>query len=213
MIRVVETARLALAGGVLATLVFVAGCASVPPGAGDREDGAAETRWRAHRQAIDTLGAFTASARVAVQATDRGASAKLRWRERDGRYSLVVEPPLGGGAFVLNELTGGRVELVTADGRTETSASPEALVARHLDLVLPVSGVRHWLKGVPDPNAELAYLSLTDEGLARDLEQSRWRVSVLEYIDVAGTPLPRRLFLSRDDVKVRIVVVRWNLST
>lgn len=199
------------AGALAALLLVLTGCASLN---GDAPEPAtpADGRWQAHRAAVAEIGDFTASARVAFQATDRGASAKLRWRERGGRYSLVVEPPLGGGTFMIRERAQG-VELVTADGSIDASATPEALVEKHLDMTLPVSGVRYWMKGVPDPAVEVAYLSLDDEGRARDLEQSRWRVSVLEYTLVDGTALPRRLFLSRDDVKVRIVVDRWSIAS
>ena len=199
------------AGAVLAAVLAVTGCASLDGGAPELAT-PGDARWEAHRAAVAAIGDFTASARVAFQATDRGASAKLRWRERGGRYSLVVEAPLGGGTFMLRERLEG-VELVTADGSIDAGATPEALVERHLDLVLPVSGVRYWMKGVPDPGTEVAYLSLDDEGRARDLEQSRWRVSVLEYTMVDGIALPRRLFLARDEVKVRIVVDRWRIAS
>lgn len=199
------------AGALTVLLLVLTGCASLNDAAPESTM-PLDVRWQAHRAAVAEIGDFTASARVAFQAKDRGASAKLRWRERGGRYSLVVEPPLGGGTFMIRE-RGQGVELVTADGAVDASASPEALVEKHLEMTLPVSGVRYWMKGVPDPGVEVAYLSLDDEGRARDLEQSRWRVSVLEYTLVNGTPLPRRLFLARDDVKVRIVVDRWSIAS
>ena len=42
-----------------------------------------------------------------------------------------------------------------------------------------------------------------------DFEQDRWRISILDYVAVDGLNLPRRLYLTRDDFKIRIVVNQW----
>lgn len=153
----------------------------------------------------------TLSARVAVQDADQGGTFKIRWTERAGLLNLSIQPPVGGGRYTLREYAGG-VELATSEGVVASSRSADGLVETYLSITLPVEGARYWIKGIPDPRFPAEAVERTADGLLADFAQGRWRVSILEYRDVSGVAMPRRLFLTRDDVQVRIVIDQWSLG-
>lgn len=195
--------------------VLLTGCATLAPVTGELPtadaDQAARARWTAHVARVLALDPLVMSARVAVQDAEQGGTFKVRWQERAGRLTLAIQPPIGGGRYLLREYPGG-VELTTSEGQVVSSQSADALMSEYLSLTLPVEGARYWVRGLPDPRQPATQIERTEEGLLADFAQGRWRVSILGYADVDGTPLPQRLFLSRDEVKVRIAVSQWETS-
>jgi outer membrane biogenesis lipoprotein LolB len=67
------------------------------------------------------------------------------------------------------------------------------------------------VRGIPDPAAKADQLNLGSDGLLSDLAQSGWRISVLGYTRVGANDLPSRLLLAAGDVKIRLVIDRWEL--
>ena len=202
-------------GLALALGALISACATLIPVTEEFQpsdlDQAAGARWAAHVARVLALDPLVMSARVAVQDAQQGGTFKVRWQERAGRLTLSIKPPIGGGRFLLREYPGG-VELTTSEGQVVSSQSADALVSEYLSLTLPVEGARYWVRGLPDPRQPATQIERTEDGLLADFAQGRWRVSILSYADVDGTPLPQRLFLSRDEVKVRIAVSQWETS-
>ena len=137
-----------------------------------------------------------------------GGGLKVRWRETPTETELRLVAPLAQGTYQLLR-RGNEVSLTTADGARYQAASLEELMATHLRWAFPVSGARYWVRGVPDPTARADDLRLGDDGLLRDLAQSGWRISVLEYQAVGADRLPRRLFLTAGELQLRLVIDRW----
>lgn len=199
----------ATAGAALAlVLAFLAGCANVPPRATQAPD-SADARWRAHRAAVSAFESFTLSGRVAIQRGSEGGGAKLRWRQTGSDSDLRVMAPLAQGTFRLLG-TPQEVVLTAPDGKQFRAASFEALMAAHLGWSFPVDGARYWVRGLPDPAQPVEQLTLDAEGRLSDLAQRGWRISVLEYRDSAGLPLPARLFLNAGELKIRLAIDGWS---
>lgn len=198
------------AWAIAAFLLILSGCAPLSTKTSPLTD--ASSGWTRHVAQVLAFDPVTLSARVAVQDAEQGGTFKIRWTERAGLLDLLIEPPVGGGRYTLREYAGG-VELATADGVVASSRSADGLVEAYLSITLPVEGVRYWIKGIPDPRYPMDAGERTADGLLADFAQGRWRVSILEYREVNGVLMPRRLFLTRDDVQVRIAVDQWRLGT
>ncbi|CAN5366203.1 N/A [soil metagenome] len=148
---------------------------------------------------------FQAEGRLSVTAPDeiepsRGTSlsGKFVWIERERSTELGLSSPFGDTLARLM-IEPGRVELRTP-GNTELGATPEELMARRLGVELPVSGLRHWLRGANRADQMQAPTAFAEDG---------WRISYPE-MDASGKP--RQVRLERDaprPVQVRIVVDRW----
>lgn len=161
-----------------------------------------------HLATVAALRDWQLSARIGVQRDDQGFSADLDWRERDGLFELRLAAPLNGGTFAL----AGDADAVTLrgpKGEHYVADSAEALMETHFGWALPVSGARHWIKGIPAPDSTPTQEVRDAEGRWTDFAQDGWRVSILDYTQVTGMSLPRKLFLNRDDLKVRLVIKAW----
>jgi outer membrane biogenesis lipoprotein LolB len=69
--------------------------------------------------------------------------------------------------------------------------------------------LRYWLLGVPDPSAPFE-LARNDQDRAQSLSQAGWRVVYDRYVPVESDVLPARVILSREDVRVRVVIDHWD---
>jgi outer membrane lipoprotein LolB len=188
----------------VAMLVGLAGCRTLPPRPVAGPDAAART-------AIAALTAWQATGRVAVRAGNGGFSASFDWREAGGRGELGVRGPFGAGAVRISR-SDERIRIESGGAPPLDVAAPfEALepelVAR-LGFPLPLDPLRYWVLGVPAPG-------LPADGAGSDFRQDGWQVSVSDFVPVAGSPgpLPARLTLTRDATRIRVVVDRWRVGS
>lgn len=107
---------------------------------------------------------------------------------------------MGGGRISGHPDTGIRME---KNGETPVyGSSPERLVERLTGMQIPVSPMKYWVRGIPSPEADY---SMGQDSIAQD----GWLV---EYrLDARG--LPKRITLTRGEVRVRVLVKSWNYES
>jgi outer membrane lipoprotein LolB len=144
--------------------------------------------------------------RAAVAVGSQGWQASLNWRQRSGQSDVHLAGPLGVGATVLK---------LTSAGLSINDAPPgEAALAdleQKLGFELPISRLRYWLLGVPDPAAPDEVVR-DSQDCAQQLTQDGWSIAYERYAANDGNVLPALLVLTRDTVRVRIIVDHWNLN-
>jgi outer membrane lipoprotein LolB len=148
--------------------------------------------------------------RVAVAAAGEGFTANLRWIQQGTRAQLTLEGPLGvGGAQVI--AAGDELTLVTPHGEQLDNAAAHAELAARLGFDPPLSSLRYWVLGVPDPaQPSTEALDASQQRLAA-LTQSGWHIDYVSYGLAGDGSLPARLTLQRDAVRVRLLVDDWRL--
>jgi outer membrane lipoprotein LolB len=194
-----RTERLRLGAALLAVL---AGCRTLPPAP------PAGTSWELRRPQLQSLEHFALRGRVAVAAGGEGFNANLRWTQEGNRSQVTLEGPLGVGGAQLTA-SGDDLTVVTSRGERIESAAAHAEVAARLGFDPPLSSLRYWVLGVPNP-AQPASESLdpAQQRLAA-LTQEGWHVEYQSYTSASGEILPARMTLQRDAVRVRLLVDDW----
>jgi outer membrane lipoprotein LolB len=195
--------RLRPAAAMLAVLAALAACRSVPPRA-------APSSWEVRRPQLQALAHFELRGRVAVAAAGEGFNASLRWIQQGTHAQLTLEGPLGvGGAQVI--AAGDELTLVTPHGEQLDNAAAHAELAARLGFDPPLSSLRYWVLGVPDPAQPSTEALDPDQQRLAALTQSGWHIDYVSYGVAAGGSLPARLTLQRDAVRVRLLVDDWRL--
>ena len=187
-----------------AALVVLAGCRTLPPAP---PPGAS---WEVRRPQLQALMHFQLRGRVAVAAGSEGFNANLHWTQDGARSEVTLEGPLGVGGAQLTA-TGDELTVVTARGERVESAAAHAELTARLGFDPPLSSLRYWVLGVPDP-AQPATESL-DPAQQRlsGLTQGGWQVQYQSYESAGDGALPARLTLQRDAVRVRLLVDGWQI--
>jgi outer membrane lipoprotein LolB len=188
----------------LAALAILAGCRTLPPTL------PSGISWQARRPQLQARTHFELRGRVAVAAGEEGFNANLRWVQDGARSQVTLEGPLGVSATQITA-TGRELSLVTAHGEHIDSEAAHAALAQRLGFDPPLASLRYWVLGVPDPTQpSTEELDAAQQRLSA-LEQAGWRIDYGGYTSASGEPLPVRLTLQRDAVRVRLLVDDWQL--
>ena len=189
----------------LTTLLLVAllaGCTVAP-----RQPPPVEAPWEARRSELQARDTFELRGRVAVVAGEEGFNARLRWEQAGAQSSVALDGPLGvGGVRVTADDQ--TFSIITSRGEQLNSEAARAELATRLGFEPPLSSLRYWILGVPDP-AYPAEEILDDQQRLTTLRQDGWQIDYERYAAAQGQWLPSRLTLTRGDVRVRLLVDAW----
>jgi outer membrane lipoprotein LolB len=187
--------------------VLLAGCVAPGPRA---TTGAVLSPAEA-RAWLTTVDRFALQGRLAAAVSGEGFSSNLAWVQ-DGAASRVdLRAPLGFGSVTLRR-DGDALSYESSRGeRLDGDAARDAL-GRVLGFDPPLANLPWWVRGLPGPGSPATETAGPDGRLA-SLEQDGWRLTYDEYRESAAGPrralLPYRLTLTRDAVRLRLLVNRW----
>jgi outer membrane lipoprotein LolB len=185
-----------------ACVVLLSGCASVGPIDQER----ANAHWTARRAQLEQISHFTVQGRASVSGPTSG-TANLIWHQAPEEFDMHLAGPLGVGAM---SLAGDSHEVrVRAKNRSFVTNDPEGSLRENLGWALPLAGLRYWILSLPSPKSDFD-VKLDASGLPQTLTQDGWALSYTDYVETQKIELPRRIVLSRDDVKIRVIVDAWS---
>lgn len=164
--------------------------------------------WDTRREVLAAIPEWAFTGRIGVSAGTEGFNGKLRWNQVDNGFSATLSGPLGVGAIRING-DSGRVTVIDKDGQEIELTNPEEDLRLMYGWTIPVTSLRYWALGIPDP-ASPAVTEFDDDGQLVRLEQRNWRVSISQYREGGGQLMPRRITAVNGDAKVRLVIDHWS---
>ncbi|HEB58303.1 MAG TPA: outer membrane lipoprotein LolB [Gammaproteobacteria bacterium] len=195
-----------------ACLLTLAGCAGVAPVSpdlgGDGQDPA--VAWAERQQALSRLDHFRLVGRLSVVRGVESWFINVEWQQRGSDWLVVLSGPFGAG-LRLSGAGGGPVVLENSEGRFHAD-SAEQLLYQHTGVVMPLTGLRYWMLGLPDPRLAVDGEELDDRGRLRTLHQADWRIRLRRYVAINGLELPDKVFADQGELKVRLIVDEWYLG-
>ena len=191
----------------LSLILLVMGCAAplpVPPAD-------AEAAWQSRQQHLNQMNDWRLNGRLAIT---RGAEAwhlKVNWRQKQDDYEIFLSGPFGAGQV---KLVGNHDGVVLRDSERHAyyAMEPETLLYEHTGVMMPVTGLRYWILGLPDPaKNHTSQTRLDAYGRLAELQQRDWTVQFPDYVAVKHYQLPERLLIQSEDIEVRLVVDDWQI--
>lgn len=166
--------------------------------------------WDAHRATVAVAEDWQARGKVGYRLPDDAGSASLRWQQRGQQSNLRLAGPLGANAVTLR--SDGALISLTRDGIERlypADAAPWLGDGRLLPI--PVVSIRHWLRGIPDPDKPVTTL-VTAGGLAQHIEQEGWAIRYENYGSSRSGALPKRLVVEAPDASLTLTVIvrQWD---
>ena len=189
--------------GLVCAFIVLAGCATTR----ESVELPAFGSWDARNEFLASIRDWEFRGRIAVKAGDEGFNGKFNWVQQDEAFSATVGGPLGIGT-VLIEGDGQSVVLTDKDGVETALQNAEEELRWRYGWTIPVSSLRYWALGIPDPDVA-AITELDDNGHLVRLEQSDWIVEISRYREGGGQQMPRILSATNPDTRVRMVIDRW----
>jgi outer membrane lipoprotein LolB len=189
-------------------LAALAGCAALPPVPDDPL--AARAAFLERAAALETVRHWRFVGRLALELPTESWSGQLNWRTEDMRQVIDLSGPMGrGGGRLL--LGGYQAVLITREGDRYEAANADALTALLTGREIPVGGLDYWVRGMPRPGVGFD-LRADADGLPRRLVQDGWEIVNGVFEDAAPVAMPMSVELHRADMRVRLIIQRWQLT-
>lgn len=187
----------------LALVLALAACQTVPVVP------APSVSWNVRRPALQALGRFGLNGRVAVAVGSQGFNAGLRWMQAAAVTHLALTGPLGAGGVEVTA-NGDKLSVVTSNGKSLGNDAARTELVDKLGFEPPLTSLRYWVLGVPDPTTP-ASVQLDSRQRLAQLTQDGWQITYSAYMPVGAEWLPKLMTLRRENVRVRMVVDGWQL--
>jgi outer membrane lipoprotein LolB len=192
------------AGAALCGVLLLAGCATV-----SSPRTATVVPWEQRLPALQAIPHFELHGRLAANNGKDGFSAGLRWQQDGDHASLDLSAPLGFAAAHI-EQRGAELTVISSQGVTLEHAAASQELAASLGFEPPLPSLRFWVLGASDPNFP-SEESIDEQQRLSHLEQDGWQVDYAEYMLVGPQWLPKRLTVTRQSLRLKLVIDTWRL--
>lgn len=174
-----------------------------------------EPLWQQRLAVLERLDVWSFEGRIAVRSDSKAWNAKLNWAQSGASYDILISAPFGQGAARLSGEPGRA--LIDVSGQPPLLADdPGTLLYEEVGWMVPVDALHYWLTGRPDPQVS-AIVEWDGRGRVVRLAQNGWTVTYRRYngVDAAseGVSLPTKVELVNHDLRVKIIIDRWQLNS
>jgi len=145
--------------------------------------------------------------RLGVSNAKDSGSGSLQWKQDGDVFRLSVHAPVTGKTWVL----AGDAHRVVLEGLRDQpveGTDAAALLTRELGWNVPVAQLTEWVRAArAKGNAQIEF---REDGLPAVIQQDGWKIEYPDYDSTHQPPLPRKVFASRGDYRVRLSVSEWH---
>jgi len=149
------------------------------------------------------LQSWAMQGRILIKSKDV-LSANIQWQHDNEKDRLRLFGALGLGA-VLIELDERQIMLDTGQGDVQISQDIDAFIARQIGFVVPLTALRRWVVG-----AYLRDVPVLQQ--SQGFQQLGWSVKYNEYMQTPIGVMPRKIKISKDNIKLKLVVDQWDIE-
>ena len=192
--------------GALALCVALAACAPLRT----RETPASAQAQAAREQTLAAQPNWTLTARIAVSNGQEGGSGELEWSQHGDAYTFTVHAPVTGKTWKLSG-DGQSALLEGVDPAPDRDSDPARLLHDRLGWDVPLKELDAWVRGMRavGSNADVIY---DEHNLPAVLQQAGWKVEYRDWFEQRTPPLPRKVFASRGNARVKVAISDWKVD-
>lgn len=151
---------------------------------------------------------FAFNGRVAIKRGLESSSAALRWVHNpaeDEDEVLILEPLGQTIARIHRDVQGATLE---AQGRFYVSQDVESLTQQVLGWTLPLTGLTHWVVGVP-AKGSAAEIQRDAKKQITLMQQNGWEIRYSRYAGLLADSLPTRFILKNEKLEITVLIDEW----
>lgn len=168
--------------------------------------------YQTHQQKLSMLTQFRVSGKLGYIDPTQRQSLNFTWDQSPQSSQLRLSTFLGKTVLTLTIDDNGAF-VTDMDGHRYFDQNADQLFYQLTGMRLPIVSMRDWIKGQPTQADNFA---VSSNGTLTSLSQTNaeqiWTMDYLSYSDEQDLILPNKMTLSRQQIKLNIVISRWNLK-
>ena len=191
---------------ILLILAALAACAPVRV----RETAGTSASQDAREAALAPRTHWQIEAHISVSDGRDGGSGDLIWRQDGETYSFTVRAPVTGRTWKLSG-DSHQAQLEGVLPEPVRGADPQRLLREQLGWDVPLAALESWVRGLraPGPRTDVQY---DEQSLPAVLVQDGWKIEYRGWFADSQPPMPRKLFASRGNARVRMAIDSWSFE-
>lgn len=166
--------------------------------------------WQAEKQKREQIEIWEIRGRLGLQTERTGGTMDIIWKQAAEDFTIRLIAPLGAGSYMIQG-TKDFAEIRFPDGEKRIIDDVDEVFASALEVDLPASAVRDWVRGLPARALPVEHVKWNKQGLINRIKQAGWNVEMTRYSG-AKIVMPHSIFVSRDDdaeLDVRLILMQW----
>ena len=145
---------------------------------------------------------WNASGRFVVINEKESINAKFIWKQETEEFELRILNSLGLRSIVFR---GNNQGINSIDG----AASDDIIANEDLLELIPLSEMRFWLTGNPNPMIKFSLYTKDSENIS--FTQSGWNVKILENREIDSFYFPGKINISNSESSITILISEWKI--
>lgn len=167
--------------------------------------------WSTVEQKLRKLNRWSLYGKLGIRTDEESITVAInKWDQADDHFEIDLSSTFFGmGAAKLL----GNSDFLMIHKSSEqplSSFEPDNLVETALGIPLPISYLPHWIKGLPTENNPFEQ-TFNKQGLPESLLQDNWQLSYSQYRTEHNPPLPGKIIIQRDNIRIILAVKAWIL--
>lgn len=167
--------------------------------------------WSKTEKQLQDLINWSLFGKLGLRTENESVTAAInQWQQNDDQFEIDISSTffgLGSSKLFGNS---GFLSIIQSGEEPISSFEPDELIASALGLPLPLSFLSHWVKGIPAPNSPYQR-TFNIQGLPESMTQDSWTLSFSHYHTKHTVPLPGKIKIQRDNIRIILAVKEWTL--
>lgn len=159
---------------------------------------------------LASMKSWTLTARIGVSDGKDGGSGELVWKQNGDNFDFTVHAPVTGKTWKLSG-DASHATLEGVDPQPDTGRSPDRLLKDRLGWDVPLAQLSDWVRGLrakgSPPNT-----TYDAQNLPAVIEQDGWKVEYRDWFTERNPPLPKKVFATRGNSRVRVSIEDWSIN-
>lgn len=182
------------------------GCAQLPSNV------IAPTSWEIQQSKLAALTHWAISGKMAIITPKKRSSVNIHWQQVGDDFSINLTTFLGINVLEIKK-TAGQTVIIDDQGKRYAGSDSEQLIQQLSGMAIPVEQLQQWIKGAPSEaeyqlNEQQLLASLKDG----DEQRGIWALNYTDYRTLDTTPLPYKINLQRDDIRLKFAIAKWQIN-
>lgn len=167
------------------------------------------TLWQQRYTALLQLEKWQMNGRTVIRQGNEAWNAGLNWQQKNDHFQIKLLGPFAQGGVMLDG-DSNHVVLTMDDGSRIAAQTPEALLLEALNVQMPVSALRDWVRGLPYAAERVDDVKYDEQGRISYMKQAGWEIEYLRYMPFKHYSMPAKVFINHPELSVRVIVNDWD---
>ena len=169
----------------------------------------APSNWPTTAMSLESLNHWELIGKIGIRTQDDSITAAInQWKQAGSSFVIDLSSTFFG--LGASRLVGTPYFLTIVESGEDplSSYNPDVLIYEALGIPLPISSLSWWVKGIPAPDTPYN-MEFNQQGQSARLIQNQWHLSFSKHKIINGLPLPGKIKLERDNIRIILAIKKW----